>query len=107
MTQQEIDKLAKAIGREIAKSQKETLTTEEAAEYLGVSTSTLYKYTMNREIPHFKPKGRMCYFKRKDLDEWMLSGPVATSEELDMRVMDYCSRTGIPVSKNNMRNLKS
>lgn len=50
---------------------KEMLTTTEVADYLGVSQSQIYKLTMNMEIPHFKPQGKMIYFDRKELIKWM------------------------------------
>ena len=53
-------------------SNKEMLTTTEVAEYLGVSQSQIYKLTMNMEIPHYKPRGKMIYFAKEELDEWLL-----------------------------------
>ena len=41
---------------------KEVLTSDEAAKYMGVSKSYLYKLTMRQQIPHYKPMGKMCYF---------------------------------------------
>lgn len=52
-------------------SVKEMLTTTEVAEYLGVTQSQIYKLTMNLEILHFKPKGKLIYFDRKELLRWM------------------------------------
>ena len=37
---------------------KEVLTSDEAAKYMGVSKSYLYKLTMRQQIPHFKPMGK-------------------------------------------------
>jgi len=37
---------------------KEVLTSDEAARYMGVSKSYLYKLTMRQQIPHFKPMGK-------------------------------------------------
>lgn len=59
---------------------KEVLTLDEAAQYMGIKKSYLYKLTMRREIPHYKPMGKMCYFKRTELEEWLTSNPVATAE---------------------------
>ena len=42
---------------------KEILTIEEAAEFLSVSKSYLYKQTSAQAIPHYKPTGKRCYFK--------------------------------------------
>ena len=65
---------------------KEVLTSEEAAKYLGVSKSCLYKWTMTRQIPHYKsPTGKMCFFNRKEIEAWMQSQRVATDEELEAR----------------------
>ena len=63
---------------------KEVLTSDEAAKYLGVSKSCLYKWTMTRQIPHYKsPTGKMCFFNRKEIEAWMQSQRVATDEELE------------------------
>ena len=43
----------------------------EAARYLGVSTSTLYKLTASRKIFFHKPGGKLIYFKKEDLDEYI------------------------------------
>lgn len=61
---------------------KDEFTTKEAALYLGMSVSTLYKKTMNSEIPFYKPSSRHLYFKREELRQWMLQNRNATNEEL-------------------------
>lgn len=50
---------------------KEVLTGDEAARYMGISKSYLYKLTMSLEIPHYKPMGKMCYFNRKEIEAWL------------------------------------
>ena len=60
---------------------KEVLTSEEVARYMGVSRSYLYKLTMRREIPHYKPMGKICYFNRKEVEQWLQSNRVATDTE--------------------------
>ena len=62
--------------------QKEHFNLSEAAIYLGISKSTLYKLTSGRLIPHFKPKEKLIYFLKADLEKWMLGGKVETVEEL-------------------------
>lgn len=61
---------------------KPFLTVEELASYLGVKTSYVYKMTHNREIPFYKPGGKMIYFNREEIDEWVLSQRVATADEI-------------------------
>lgn len=53
-------------------STKKVFTFQEACVYIGVSESMLYKLTANKEIPHYKPRGKMVYFAKEELDEWLL-----------------------------------
>lgn len=73
---------------------KEVLTSDEAARYMGVSKSYLYKLTMRRRIPHYKPAGKMCYFNRHELEAWLQGNRVATSEEIAERAGAYCMKGG-------------
>ena len=73
---------------------KEVLTSDEAARYMGISKSYLYKLTMRRRIPHYKPMGKMCYFNRHELEAWLQSNRVSTEEELDRRANAYCMKGG-------------
>ena len=65
------EKQIEDILRLMALNTKEVLTSEECALYLGVSKSCLYKWTMDRKIPHYKsPTGKMCFFNRKEVEQW-------------------------------------
>lgn len=68
---------------------KEFLTFEEGAEYLKLSKSALYKLTSNKEIPYYVPGGKIIYFKREDLDKWVLQGKVPAMQELQGEVTNY------------------
>lgn len=50
---------------------KGTLNFKEAREYLGLSNSQLYKLTRNGDIPYYKPTGKLIYFNKQELDEWV------------------------------------
>ena len=50
---------------------KKVLTFEEACSYMGISESLLYKLTAAKEVPH-KPRGKMLYFDKEELDSWLL-----------------------------------
>lgn len=73
---------------------KEVLTSDEAARYMGVSKSYLYKLTMRQQIPHFKPMGKMCYFNRQELEQWLQSNRVATASEIEQQAQAYCMKKG-------------
>tara|TARA_R110002033_G_C3897081_1_gene239715 strand:- start:10102 stop:10386 length:285 start_codon:yes stop_codon:yes gene_type:complete len=63
--------------------QKQVLTFEEACRYCGTSASSMYKHTSANKIPFYKPEGKLIYFKREDLDAWMLRNRNASIEELE------------------------
>jgi excisionase family DNA binding protein len=49
---------------------KEVMDIREAAEYLGISADTLYKYLKERILPAFR-MGNRWKLKRSLLDQWM------------------------------------
>lgn len=73
--------------------QKEILTVEETAEFLGLSVSRIHKITSNKEIPHYKPGGKKIYLKRQELEQWILSSRIASTNDLDDELDSYISRT--------------
>ncbi len=92
---EDLKKVADLITANIIGTQKEVLTSEEAAKYLGVSKSCLYKWTMSRAIPHYKsPTGKMCFFNRKEVEAWMQSNRVATDEELEQQAQTMARKGG-------------
>ena len=73
---------------------KAVLTATEAAAYMGVSLSCLYKWTMERVVPHYKPNGKMCYFNRLELEQWLQNNRVATAQELEQKAQTLASKKG-------------
>ena len=65
--------------------QKVVLTIDEAAQYTGLAKSYLYKLTSGNKIPHYKPHGKTIYFKKLEIDEWLLQNRVETLKELDVK----------------------
>lgn len=57
------------------------LTTKDAAQFLGLSVGYLYKLTMQKKIPYYKPFGNRCYFKKDELQQILEGGRVATAAE--------------------------
>ena len=62
-------------------STKDILNMKEVGQYLDISQSLLYKLTCNGEIPHFKPRGKMIFFEKKVLVEWIKQKPSYVSKE--------------------------
>jgi excisionase family DNA binding protein len=57
---------------------------------MGISKSYLYKLTMRDEIPHYKPTGKLCYFNRHELEDWLQKNKVVTERELTEKANSYC-----------------
>jgi excisionase family DNA binding protein len=68
---------------------KSALTVDEAAAYTGLAVSFLYKLTSTQEIPHYKPRGKMLYFNREELDAWLLGNRVKTIDEINRAALDH------------------
>lgn len=73
--------------------QKEVLNFNEACQYMGLSKSTLYKKTSQSEIPHYCPSGKLIFFKRSDLDSWMLKNRRSTTQEIEAEAMAKIQQT--------------
>jgi len=86
--QEQLDRIEAA-----ALSNKNVLTFDEAARYMGISKSDLYKRTSNREIPFSKPRGKMCYFDRIQLEQYLLQNPITTADEIERQAVNYCYNT--------------
>jgi excisionase family DNA binding protein len=65
------------------------LSAQETATYLGLSVSTVYKYSHGRVIPFYKPNGRDIYFKKSDLDSFLESKRYSSQDEIEAFADDY------------------
>jgi len=61
--------------------QTNLLNLNQAAEYLSISHSQLYKYTSQRKIPFHKPAGKYLYFFKDELDGWIHQNDEQKSED--------------------------
>ena len=77
--QSQIDRLERMLSYS-----KETLNFKEACLYTGLSSSQLYKLLNGKEVPHYKPHGKLIFFNRKELDSWLCSNK--RSIELAMEI---------------------
>jgi len=91
--ERKLDELA-ALNKELAALNKETLNLKEAAKYLNVSCSHLYKLTYSKQIPHYKPRGKQVFFERKELDRWLLQNRQTTKAEMEQAAIDYVVKGG-------------
>ena len=61
---------------------KKVLTMEEACDYTGISRSYLYKLTSSGNIPHSKPNGKLIFFEKKKLNNWLLKNSRKSHDEI-------------------------
>lgn len=64
-------------------NQKTVLNLEEAAKFLSLSKSYLYKLTYRGIISHYKPNGKNIYFNRQELENWLQTNKNLSNDEID------------------------
>ena len=68
---------------------KKVMTFDEAATYMGISKSCLYKMTSQKTISHYKPNGKMIFFDREELENYLLSVRVKPQSEIEEEASTY------------------
>lgn len=69
---------------------KPILTVANLTAYTGYSKDTIHRLTSKRLIPHYKREGRL-FFKRDEIDRWLLADKVKTQEEIAQEAETYCA----------------
>ena len=81
----ELEELKKAIceiKNLIEEKLPQPLPFKEAAKYLSISPSYLYKLVSKRLVKCYKPSGKILYFRVEDLNAWAFSNGKKTLGEL-------------------------
>ena len=65
------------------------MTVDAVYEYLKISRSHIYKLTSMNLIPFYKSNGKMVYFKKSEIDNWVLKNRHKTKEEIDEIATEY------------------
>ena len=71
---------------------KDVLTFDEACDYTGISRSYLYKLTASGKIPHSKPNGKMLFFEKRKLVEWLLQNKRRSKQDIEAEALAYAMR---------------
>ena len=74
--------------------QKQVLNFNDTCIYLELSQSHLYKLTSTGSIPHYKPNGKKLYFKREELDTWLLRNRNNSIAEIEQEAANYLIKKG-------------
>ena len=73
---------------------KEALTIDDVSYMTGISKSHLYKLTCSKQIPHYKPFGKMVYFDKAEIEKWLLKNRVNTEDEATQGAITYTLQKG-------------
>ncbi|NTU73212.1 helix-turn-helix domain-containing protein [Candidatus Roizmanbacteria bacterium] len=91
-----LDELSKKLDeiKGLILSEKDILNMDDLSVYTGFSKDYLYKLTSGKSIPYYKPEGKMIFFKKTEVDAWLLRNRHATVEEIDMQAATYIKNKG-------------
>ena len=70
---------------------KSIMNTDEVADFVGISKSTIYGLTHNGLIPHYK-RGKRLYFKTVEIEEWITANRGYNRKEIEARANEYLLR---------------
>jgi len=89
--QNELTEIKELLKKQIIQ-QKEFLTIKETVEFLNLSTSRLHKMTADKEIPHYKPVGKIIYLRRQELEQWIINSRVIPTDDFYDETEAHLSR---------------
>lgn len=58
----------------------------ELAHLLGESVKTIYGRVYNKQIPFYKPGGKILLFKRDEIEQWIKAGRHSSLDEIKSNV---------------------
>lgn len=99
MTKEEISRNLEEIKTLLKRGDNKLLNFVEAAQYLSISHSQLYKYTSQRKIPFHKPAGKYLYFFRHELDQWITRNDECRLSNGEQNNKKSSPQSGIPLGE--------
>lgn len=78
-----------AIERNTLLASKNVLTIDDVALLTGMSKSHIYKLTCSKQIPFYRPNGKLVYFDRQELENWLKQNRVITIAEAEQKAVAY------------------
>ncbi len=71
------------------------LTFKEACTYLGYAPSYLYKLTYKNIVPHYKPTGKIIFFSKNEIDEWIFKNGELRMKNAELKAEDASAALSI------------
>lgn len=74
--------------------EKKILSFKEAVSFMDVSKSFLYKLTSEGRINFFKPNNGKIYFRKEDLENWMMQNEMKSITSLEESIIEKMKKSG-------------
>lgn len=68
---------------------KPILNVEELSDYTGFKKSYIYKLVHSNLLPYAKPNGKVLFFDRAKIDEWLLSNSSKSIDEIRAEALEF------------------
>lgn len=68
---------------------KKVLGIDDVVLLTGLSKAYIYKLTCRKEIPYYKPNGKLVYFDRQEVEGWMKRNRVNSIVEAEQMASKY------------------
>ena len=76
---------------------KKVLGIDDVVLLTGLSKAYIYKLTCRKEIPYYKPNGKLVYFDRQEVEDWMKRNRVNSMAEAEQMASKYLLEKGSKV----------
>lgn len=73
---------------------KNVLDIDDVVLLTGLSKGYIYKLTCKKEIPYYKPNGKLIYFDRQEVEGWMKQNRVNSVVETEQQASKYLLEKG-------------
>lgn len=70
---------------------KTILNVEELSDYTGFKKSYIYKLVHENLLPYSKPNGKVLFFERKKIDDWLLQNCQKSNDEIQREALEFIS----------------
>lgn len=71
---------------------KSTFNVKDFSAYSGIKESYIYKIVGQELINFSKPNGKMLFFKKLDVDDYLLQNPVKAKSTIEKEALEFSQR---------------
>lgn len=83
-------------------NQKTIFNVEDLHIYSGLSISAIYKLTQSKKLRFSRPNGKVIFFKKEDVDNFLLSKPITTADDIEQQTINYLNAKPLRGGRNEI-----